>query len=45
MRTSLHNLGKGGREMNSQVEEKVNTIFIAILMVIIIAFWFFIIPS
>jgi len=31
--------------MNSQVEEKMNTILIAVLMVLIIAFWFFVIPS
>jgi hypothetical protein len=31
--------------MDAENEEKLNTIFIALLMVLIIAFWFFVIPS
>jgi len=42
---SLCVVRKGGREMNPEVEEKMNTIFIGLLIVLIIAFWFFIIPS
>lgn len=42
---SLYIVRKGGREMNSEIEEKMNTILIAFLIVLIIAFWFFVIPS
>jgi hypothetical protein len=45
MRVAFYFFKEGGKEMNSQVEDKMNTIFIALLMVLIIAFWFFVIPS